>query len=242
MPESVIRSDERVSRVTRTKRQSKDSYNRISGWYDLLEGRWEEAFVDQGLHMLNLREGERVLEIGPGPGKALLALARMAGGSGKVYGIDISAKMLQLCRRRLERAHLLDRAELILGDGAHLPFRPGSFDALFMSFALELFDTTEIPVVLAEGRRVLKDEGRICIVSLSKRGGYRSIVDLYEWGHRALPSLLDCRPIFVRESLQRAEFKALDSACLSLWGLPVEAVLAKKLPLQVATPKLRTPG
>jgi ubiquinone/menaquinone biosynthesis C-methylase UbiE len=232
MPESVVRSDEGVSRVARTKRQSKDSYNRISGWYDLLEGRWEEAFVDQGLHMLKLQDGERVLEIGPGPGKALLALARTAGGSGKVYGIDISASMLQLCRRRLERAQLLDRAELILGDGAHLPFRPGSFDALFMSFTLELFDTPEIPVVLAEGRRVLKDDGRICIVSLSKRGGCRPIVDLYEWGHRALPVLLDCRPIFVRNSLHEADLSVLSSACDSLWGLPVEIVLARPAPMQ----------
>jgi ubiquinone/menaquinone biosynthesis C-methylase UbiE len=231
MPESLVRSDERVSRVTRTKRQSKDSYNRISGWYDLLEGWGEEASVDQGLHMLNLREGERVLEIGPGPGKALLDLARMAGESGKVYGIDISASMLQLCRRRLERAHLRDRAELILGDGARLPFRTGSFDALFMSFVLELFDTLEIPVVLAEGRRVLKEEGRICVVSLSKSGGRKQLRDLYEWGHRAFPSLLDCRPIFVQDSLEEADLRILDWACDSLWGLPVEIVLARPSPM-----------
>ena len=242
MPESVARRDEGISRVTRTKRQSKDSYNRISRWYDLLEGWWEEASVDRGLRMLNLREGERVLEIGPGPGEALLALARMAGRSGRVYGIDISANMLQLCRGRLERADLLDRADLILGDGAHLPFREGSFDALFMTFVLELFDTPEIPVVLSEVRRVLKDDGRICVVSLSKRAEYGPLVDLYEWGHRALPSLLDCRPIFVQESLQGADFKALDSAIFSAWGLPVEAVLAGKLPRQAAQPRLRNPG
>lgn len=225
---------EEISRVTSTKRQSRDSYDRISSWYDLLEGRWEEVAIDRGLHMLDLREGQKALEIGPGPGKALLALARLAGESGMVYGIDISPRMLQLCRRRLKEAHLPERAELILGDGAHLPFRANSFDALFMSFTLELFDTPEIPIVLSEGRRVLKDDGRICVVSLSKRGGPKPLIDLYEWGHRAIPSLLDCRPIFVHESLQEADFRVLDWAYVSLWGLPVEAVLASKLPLQIA--------
>jgi ubiquinone/menaquinone biosynthesis C-methylase UbiE len=232
MSEPQPKWHEGISRVSRTKRQSKDSYNRISSWYDLLEGRWEEAAVDRGLCMLDLREGERVLEIGPGPGKALVALARMAGESGKAYGIDISTKMLQICRLRLEEAHLQDRAELILGDGARLPFRASSFDALFMSFVLELFDTPEIPIVLSEGRRVLKEGGRICVVSLSKRGGRKPLRDLYEWGHRAFPSLLDCRPIFVRESLQLADLSVQDSTYHSLWGIPVEIVLGRRAPLK----------
>jgi ubiquinone/menaquinone biosynthesis C-methylase UbiE len=219
--------DKEISRVRRTKLQSRNSYNRISRWYDLLEGRWEEDAVNQGLNMLGIREGHKVLEIGPGPGKALLTLARLVGETGRVYGLDISDRMLTLARKRLYEASIMKRAEFVLGDGARLPFREKSFDLLFMSFVLELFDTPEISRVLLECQRVLRNNGRIGVVSLSKAGGSKPVTDLYEWGHKKFPSILDCRPVYVHESLQDAGFEVLDSRYISLWGLSVEIAVGK---------------
>jgi demethylmenaquinone methyltransferase/2-methoxy-6-polyprenyl-1,4-benzoquinol methylase len=118
--------------------------------------------------------------------------------------------------------------KLQLGDGVRLSFDSDFFDAIFMSFTLELFDTQEIHLVLQECHRALKNDGRICIVSLSKiRGGIR--VKLYEWFHRKFPNIVDCRPIFVKQAVEDAGFNLINHIVTMMWGLPVEIVLAGKM-------------
>jgi len=109
-----------------------------------------------------------------------------------------------------------------------LPLPAGSFDAVFIGFTLELFDTPEIPVVLGECWRTLRPGGHVCVVSLTKAGGRSWMRNLYESGHRRFPSLLDCRPILVRQSLERAGFALREGCVRSLAGLPVEIALACK--------------
>ena len=141
---------ELISRVLRSKEEAKTTYDKMSRWYDLLVGRSEKRFRDKGLGLLNVQGGEKVLEIGFGTGHCTLALARSVGPNGKVYGIDISEGMLDITASRIDGAGLSERVELKLGDAANLPFPDDFFDAVFMSFTLELFDSPEIPVVLQQ--------------------------------------------------------------------------------------------
>ena len=108
-----------------------------------------------------------------------------------------------------------------------LPFRAEFFDAIFMSFMLELFDTPEIPTVLREARRVLRPGGRICVVAMSRKGD-SALLRLYEWLHRTFPAYVDCRPIFVQDAIEDAGFQVVDTTTVFLWGLPGEIVAAKK--------------
>ncbi|MGA9347521.1 MAG: methyltransferase domain-containing protein [Anaerolineae bacterium] len=217
-----------ISRVTRSKEEAKASYDKMSTWYDMLAGLAERKCRYAGLKKLGAKEGEMVLEIGFGTGHCILALAQSVGNSGKVYGIDISEGMFNITRSRVREAGLSERIELKCGDAAKAPFETNFFDAVFTSFTLELFDTPEIPIVLHECRRVLRNGGRICVVAMSKTGKANVIMRLYEWAHLKLPKCVDCRPIFVQEALEAAGFQILDVTERTMFGLPVEIVVAKK--------------
>ncbi len=215
-------------RVLRSKQQAQNNYNRISPIYNLLEGIWEKKAIYSALNMLNVSPGEKVLEIGFGPGNALVKLAGSVGGSGKVYGIDLSEGMLEEANNRLTKQELNGRVELINGDAASLPYSDNSFDCIVSSFFLELIDSPEIPVVLNECKRTLKKGGRLCITSLSAEGKDTFMRDLYNWGHLKFPSLLDCRPIYTERELIECGFIIQNSTLTKLAGIPVEIILASK--------------
>ena len=216
-----------ISRVTRSKESAKASYNRMSKWYDLIAGSSEWKFVEIGLGLLRAAEGENILEIGHGTGKSVLDIAGSVGESGQVYGIDLSEGMHTITSDRVEKAGFSSRVDLRVGDAAKLPFDDESFDAVFSSFTLELFDTLEIPTVLTECRRVLRSNGRIVIVSMAKKDRDSLAVKMYQWAHEVIPNYADCRPIYVTESLTDAGFQISEKKEMQMWGLPVDAVAAK---------------
>jgi ubiquinone/menaquinone biosynthesis C-methylase UbiE len=221
--------DAEISRVTRSKKEARASYNKLSRWYDILAGHYEKKYRHAGLQELGVKDGQVVLEIGFGTGDCILHLAQLVGSSGMVHGIDLSDGMVDITRVKVKEAGLFDRTMLIIGDAVNcLPFESNCFDAVFMSFTLELFDTPEIPIVLQECRRVLRSGGRICIVAMSKKGEDNLMMRLYEWLHSNFPSYVDCRPIFVEEALEDAGFQILKVKEVSMWGLAGEIVVANK--------------
>ena len=201
------------------------NYDRLSRWYDWFASS-EKHFTEIGLRMLKIQPGEKVLEIGFGAGQGLVALAHSAGETGKVYGIDLSEGMFQIAQAKIARAGLSRRVELRLGDAARLPFEDDFFDAIFISFTLELFDTPEIPLVLGECKRVLREDGRLGVVALEKKDC--RAVKIYEWFHARMPALVDCRPIHARKTIEAAGFELAEASEEAMWGLPVEIVIARK--------------
>ncbi len=217
-----------VLRVIRTKAQAKESYDRMSPFYDYFAGVFEQKYRNLALKRLNVARGEAVLEVGFGTGHCLKQMAEAVGEGGKVYGIDLSSGMLVASKRRLEKAGLWNRVELTCADAMKMPYTDNKFDAVFSSFALELFDSPEIPEVLAEIRRVLRPKGRVGIISMSKEDGASLLMKLYEWLHQKLPQYVDCRPIYVEQSIKDAGFGIQYKERVSLLGLPGDIVIGTK--------------
>lgn len=211
--------------VSRSKKEAREAYDKISKFYDCTEGIFEKKYINMALEQLDIKEGEVVLEIGFGTGNALIKIAEYAGRSGFVYGIDISPKMVEATIRKIKKRSLPDRIRLTCGDAIRLPYSNKKFDAVFLSFTLELFDTPEIPKILKEVKRVLKPDGRLGIVSLSKDNGKSLFLRLYEWAHKKFPGYIDCRPIFVSYSLENAGFKIKYKNKAKIFLAPLEIVI-----------------
>jgi demethylmenaquinone methyltransferase/2-methoxy-6-polyprenyl-1,4-benzoquinol methylase len=217
-----------ISRVHRSKEAARKYYDSISVVYDWFGGIFERKPAEKTLSYLQIENGETVLEIGFGTGHCLQRIALSVSKTGKAYGIDISDRMLQITRKRLEKAGLMNRVELYHGDAAKLPFINETFDAVFMSFTLELFDTPEIPQLLNEVRRVLKVGGRLGVASLSRIKGNSVALRIYEWIHSKWPKYVDCRPIYVEQFLRKAGYTIQSKEVNSLLALPLEIVIATK--------------
>ena len=215
-----------ILRVPATQDNIKKSYEVFSKFYGLVEAKFEKGLRERGLEFLSVKEGEVVLEIGVGTGFALQEIAGAVGTAGKAYGIDITRQMLRLTKKRLQKARLMDRAELDEGDARAMPYQGNMFDAVYMAATLELFDTPDIPKVLGEIKRVLKPSGRLSVTSLSKEGR-ESLWSLrfYEWLHQKLPKYASCRPIYVESAIQNAGFNIIRRK---------EFMIMKLLPMKLA--------
>jgi len=216
-----------IQRLYGTRAQTQAFYNRLSGYYEWLASPFESGPRNRALGLANIQPGEWVLEVGPGPGRMLERMAYRVGLDGRVVGLDLSPGMLKVAARRLARAGIRRRADLVNGDAALLPFAEGSFDVVFSTFTLELIDTPEIPTVLAEVKRVLKEGGRFIDLSLSRESpGWATT--LYEWLHVRFPRLLDCRPIYARRAIAGAGFIVEETQWISVARIGAEVVLARK--------------
>ena len=101
----------------------------------------------------------------------------------------------------------MERVEPNCGDALKMPYEDNKFDVVFMSFTLELFNTPEIPKFLYEIKRVLKPNGRLGVVSMPKEDGDSILLRVFEWIHKKFPQYVDCRPIYVEQSIKGAGFK-----------------------------------
>ena len=110
-----------------------------------------------------VREGQTVLEPGPGMGFFTLELARRVGPGGRVVAVDIQERMLAGLLRRARRAGLADRIEARLATAGSLGIGDlaGRVD-LVVAFAV-LHEMQDVGRIFAELRRALAPAGRVLV-------------------------------------------------------------------------------
>lgn len=112
------------------------------------------------LVVAELREGERVLDLGSGGGIDVLLSARRVGPTGFAYGVDMTEEMLALARANAERAGATN-VEFRRGTIEDLPLEDASVDVVISNCVVNL--SPDKPAVLAEAFRVLAPGGRVGI-------------------------------------------------------------------------------
>jgi len=199
-------------------------YDHLSRWYDLLSGPAEERARLYALNLLTPQAGEWVVEIGSGTGSMLGRMGQGVGERGQVLGVDLSENMMRVAAKKVEGKKMISLAR---ADAIQLPITAGRVDAVFMSFTLELFSLEEIPMVLAECRRILRHGGRLCVLAMSRPTPEPILVKIYTWLHNRMPNWLDCRPVELKSILEANGFNILRAEQGSIFGLPVEMILAQ---------------
>ena len=109
--------------------------------------------------LLSLASGERILDVGVGPGLLAREMAEIVGPKGRLAGIDQSADMLSVTRRRCQD---LLHATFEQADATLLPYPDESFDAVVSTQVYEYVPDME--TALSEAARVLRPGGRIQIL------------------------------------------------------------------------------
>lgn len=145
---------------------------------------------------LRAAPGERILDVGCGPGFYVQEALERVGPGGSVAGVDTSAPMLGLARRRVEA---YENVELREAGATALPYADGEFDAAFSVQVLEYVD--DVALALREIHRVVRPGGRVVVwdvdwstVSMHSTDAARTQRILTAWDrhlvHPALPRTL----------------------------------------------------
>jgi ubiquinone/menaquinone biosynthesis C-methylase UbiE len=110
------------------------------------------------LNALALRPGDRVFDVGSGPGNQAFVLSSVVGSTGRIGGVDVADSAIEIAR---DRCIELDNVHFRTSDASGLPFNEGTFDAVISSQVFEYLD--DVAGGLAEVFRVSKTGGRVLI-------------------------------------------------------------------------------
>ncbi|SHM08142.1 bifunctional demethylmenaquinone methyltransferase/2-methoxy-6-polyprenyl-1,4-benzoquinol methylase UbiE [Flavobacterium xinjiangense] len=149
------------------KEQVAQMFDTISGNYDNLNRvisfgidiKWRKKV----LQIVSESNPKTILDIATGTGDLAILMAQT--NAEKIIGLDISAGMLEVGKKKIDTKHLSNTIEMILGDSENMTFEDNYFDAITVAFGVRNFENLEKG--LAEILRVLKPNGVFVILETS---------------------------------------------------------------------------
>ena len=161
---------------SRSRRPLKRMFDAVPDRYDLLNRvltlRMDELWRKRAAEICIRHNPSRVLDLCCGTGDLALHLRRKAAGSVEIFGLDYSPAMLEIARKKAERATLpvARPIQFVEGDAGSMQFPDAHFDAVGIAFGFRNI-TWKNPIrdqALAEVRRVLRPGGAFVIVETSQ--------------------------------------------------------------------------
>jgi demethylmenaquinone methyltransferase/2-methoxy-6-polyprenyl-1,4-benzoquinol methylase len=143
-------------------------FNSIAPRYDVLN-RMLSGGVDQQWRRVVMKEvldsqPQRLLDVATGTADLALMAARK--GVPQVIGVDIADQMLEVGRRKVSKADLDRRVELLNGDAEKLPFSDRQFDVATVAFGVRNFE--DLAAGLRQIHRVLRPGGKLIVLEFSR--------------------------------------------------------------------------
>ncbi len=146
--------------------------------------------------LIDLHEGDTVLDLGAGGGIDVLLSARRVGSRGKVYGLDMTDDMLALARANQQKAGATN-VEFLKGEIEAIPLPDQSVDVIISNCVINL--SSDKARVLREAYRVLRPGGRFAVSDVVVRGAVPPDV------RRSVELWVGC----VAGALQESEYRTL---------------------------------
>ncbi len=118
------------------KKDTSEWFKDWSNEYDNTLGKIDrhQQLLNRAVELSNVKNGEKVLDIGCGTG--LLSLKFLEKADCSITGIDSSQEMLSLFSSKIKQLNLTDRVTLKLEDASALDFKPNTFDIAASTVAL----------------------------------------------------------------------------------------------------------
>jgi ubiquinone/menaquinone biosynthesis C-methylase UbiE len=208
--------------------QARSYYDRFGSKQDS-QAFYEDRAKEQLVAHADFEHAHRVYEFGCGTGRfADDLLSHYLPPSASYRGVDVSSTMIQLSRERLARFG--SRVQIGQSDGApKLGVADQSVDRFVSNYVLDLLSIEDTRQLLAEVRRVLVPEGRLCLCSLTHGRGITSRFVTWAWSrvYAIRPAIVGgCRPIELRDFVQAGNWHIQFQKVVTGFGVPSEVVVA----------------
>jgi demethylmenaquinone methyltransferase/2-methoxy-6-polyprenyl-1,4-benzoquinol methylase len=154
---STLSKKEQIAQMFDTISENYDRLNRVISFG--IDVKWRKKV----LQIVTRSNPKTILDIATGTGDLAILMAQTK--APKIIGLDISAGMLEVGRKKIQYKNLSNTIEMVLADSEEMPFEDSYFDAITVAFGVRNFENLEKG--LAEILRVLKPNGVFVILETS---------------------------------------------------------------------------
>jgi demethylmenaquinone methyltransferase/2-methoxy-6-polyprenyl-1,4-benzoquinol methylase len=173
--DSELGKKEQVAQMFDNISENYDGLNRVISLG--IDVKWRKKVVK----IVGKNNPKQILDIATGTGDLALMMASL--NPERIVGLDISSGMLEVGKRKIKKAKLSNKIEMIVGDSEEMPFKDGTFDAITVSFGVRNF--ANLAKGIKEIALVLKPDGVLVILETSNptkfpfKQGYKLYTNLF---------------------------------------------------------------